>query len=211
MKPWIRLAAVGVALLVPALVLARWGLATASFAETEARLTLAEQLGPWKLAATEELEDEILAQIAPDAYLMRMYEAPGRAPVWVYVGLYAEGARAAKSAHDPEVCYPAQGWEIMASRALSLGVAGDEVMQVKQLQAQNGALEEQVLYWFQPADRWQLSYAPEQLTRVLDAVRGRPQYAFVRLSATGTHEVIEDLVELAPAIAVAIREDVDRL
>jgi hypothetical protein len=64
-----------------------------------------------------------------------------------------------------------------------------------------------VLYWFQPAGRWPLGAALEQLARVLDALAGRPQYAFVRLSAPADarFDGAGDLAEFAARVARPIR------
>ena len=206
-----RLAAVAVALIVPALLLARWTWATSDQRDVEVVLSLPDELGPWKAVEDSELEEKVLRLIDPDDYLMRLYEAPGRPPVWVFVSMYARGKGHGRGAHDPEICYPAQGWEIMASRDIRIPVGESGSFQARELETHNGVLEEQVLYWFQPADRWPGSYTSEQLTQVLDAMRGRPQYGFVRLSVAGTRELAGELRELAPEIAVLVRGDVDSL
>ncbi len=56
--------------------------------------------------------------------------------------------------------------------------------------------------------------APEQLARALDAVRGRSQYAFVRLSAPADFDrerVEGDLSQLAAALAAGIRRDLEEI
>jgi EpsI family protein len=207
----LRLLAVAVALLVPALVLARWALATASGHRGEPQLTLPAVVGEWQLVEERPLDEDALELIDPDAYTMRLYAAPGRAPVWVYVGLYVARSGSGKGHHDPEVCYPAQGWEILGSRSRVVALPDGAELHGKQLVVHRGSLEESVFYWFQPAGRWPVADAPEQLARVLDAVRGNPQYAFVRLSAAGHDlEALEDeLEDVAAALAAEIRRDVE--
>lgn len=51
----------------------------------------------------------VLDDLDPDALLMRTYQAPGRAPLW-FVVVYHENARL--GAHDPELCYRSQGFEL---------------------------------------------------------------------------------------------------
>jgi hypothetical protein len=67
-----------------------------------------------------------------------------------------------------------------------------------------------VLHWFQPAARWPASAAVEQLARIFDAVAGRPQYAFVRLStrmqAVGPLETERELADFAAQIASPVRD-----
>ena len=154
----------------------------------------------------------MLAIIEPDAYLMRRYEAPGRTPIWIYVGVYAGRAGYGKGAHDPEVCYPAQGWEIQHSRLLDVPVSDSGTLRTKLLDVHLETRSEAVLYWFQPAKRWPGRLALEELLRVFDAIAGRPQYAFVRLSGpsdispTAATDLAEFAAEIAPAIRTAVEE-----
>jgi EpsI family protein len=149
--------------------------------------------------------------IEPDAYRMRLYEGEGRAPVWIYVGLYAGRAGSGKSAHVPEACYPAQGWETQSSESLELPLSGGEALVAQKLDFQRQSDREKVLYWFQPARRWPVGGALEQLLRVTDAVRGRPQYAFVRVSvrSDGDPAQARDLEAFAAGIAPAVRDLVE--
>ena len=51
------------------------------------------------------------------------------------------------SAHDPEGCYPAQGFQVMSkSKAVLHTVAGD--IPVRRMEASSGARHEPVTYWF---------------------------------------------------------------
>lgn len=205
-----RLMAVAVAFLVPALLLARWSIGSAASGPAPV-LTLPNQVGAWHATQDEQLDAETWAIIEPDAHMLRRYEAPGRTSIWIYLGLYVGRSGSGKAAHDPEICYPAQGWEIMQSRSQDVALPSEEMLPVTLLEAQNGSRKETVLYWFQPAARWPESAALEQLMRVYDAMAGRPQYAFVRFSAAsdGSSQAADDLVEFAGAIASAVRTSVE--
>lgn len=209
-----RLVAVAVALLPPGLLLGAW-LRAGAIEIGSASLSLPRQLGPWVATEDQRLEPEILEQIGPDAHLLRLYEAPGRSLVWVYLGLYAGRGSYQKAAHEPEVCYPAQGWEVLGSRtvAVEIGAPGSPALRAKVLEAHRGQEKEAVLYWFQPAGRWPAHGALEEILRIGDAMRGAPQYAFVRLSAPTSDRAQgateEDLVEFARLVAPAIRESVE--
>ena len=209
----LRLAAVALTLLIPALVVGRWTLATGATARPVAPPPLPRQVGPWTLSAAQEFEAEVLSVIEPDAYLMRLYEAPQRSPIWLYVGLYAGRAGYGKGAHDPEACYPAHGWEVLGSRSIELPLADARSLRSRLLDFHKENLKEVVLYWFQPAGRWPTRAAAEELLRIFDAAAGRPQYAFVRLSAAsdGNPGVSRDLAEFAAEIAPAVRTAVERI
>ena len=213
MSARIRLAAVAIALLLPALVLGRWMLVTRLSTPVVSIPRLPTEVGPWRSTEESELAAEVLALIDPDAYLMRRYEAPGRTPIWLYVGVYAGRAGYGKGAHDPEVCYPAQGWEILQSEPFDVPLLGGDTLLARRLEAHLGLAKESVLYWFQPAKRWPAQPATEQVLRVLDAARGRPQYAFVRISGPtdGGSAAVRDLAEFAAEIAASIRAVVDEV
>lgn len=213
MSARIRLAAVAVALLLPTLVLGRWLLVTSMSTPLVPTLSLPHQVGPWHASAENQLEADVLALIEPDAYLMRRYEARDRTPIWLYVAVYAGRGSYRKGAHDPEVCYPAQGWEIMQSESFDVPLVDGDTLTTRRLEAHLELAKESVLYWFQPAKRWPAQAASEQLLRVLDAMRGRPQYAFVRISAPtdGGPTAVRDLTEFAAEIAASVRAVVDEV
>ena len=175
--------------------------------------TVPGRVGHWEVVAEERLDAEVLRVISPDGYLLRRYEGPGGAPIWLYVGIYA-GAGNSRSAHDPETCYPAQGWEIVESEVVSVQLpGGSERLEARLLRAHKEALHEEVLYWFQAAHRWPRRPAIEQLLRIRDAAYGQPQYAFVRLSAaTAPGMTLEPgLIAFAGHVAPAIRRSVEQV
>jgi len=202
-----RLAAAALAFLVPALALARWQSAVGTAKAAIGPPPLPDAIGPWVLVEEQRLSTEHFAMLTPDAHVWRLYAAEGRAPIWAYVAVYAGRAGYEAGAHDPEVCYPAQGWEILGSRPFRVSLAEDEVLRARLLAAHRGSARQSVLYWFQPAGRWPADAALEQLARVLDAVAGRPQYAFVRLAAPAdaSLDAEPDLAEFAARIAPPIR------
>ena len=215
MSAKLRLGAVAAALLVPGCLLAAWVSASSVERGPLPPASLPRQVGPWIAAEDRRLEAEILEMIEPDAHLLRLYEAPGRSPIWIYLGLYASRGSYKKAAHDPEVCYPAQGWEVLGSRsvAIDLGDPGAQVLRAKLLDAHRGLETEAVLYWFQPARRWPASGAVEEILRVADALNGTSQYAFVRLSAAsgGGPSAAHDLLEFARLLAPSVRTRVESL
>jgi len=208
-----RLAAVLVALLLP--------IATQHLIATRAEVVprfdldgLPARLGPLDLASEESLPDDVLAMVAPEAYSLRLYADAKGAGIWAYLAFYS-GARAL-GAHDPEVCYPAQGWDIAALHSRDVALADGSVLTGKLLAANLGAQEELVLYWFQPAGRWPRRTPLELALRGIDALAGRARYAFVRLSTRVSIRDLaqrraaeERLVEAARALAPSVRATVD--
>jgi EpsI family protein len=194
------------------LVLARWSF-DASSVTAIAQPSLPQHVGIWRATAEEQLDANVLASIDPDAYVIRLYEAPGQAPITIYVGFYAGRAGYGKGAHDPEVCYPAQGWEILSSDPHAVPLANAESLSARLLRVHHQSRKDAVIYWFQPAARWPADGATEQALRLLDAATGRPQYAFVRLSvpSNGNPAAVEELSAFAGEIAAAVRAAVENL
>jgi len=99
----------------------------------------------------------------------------------------------------------------MRSESFGVPLADSVLLRTKRLEAHQGSAKEAVLYWFQPARRWPVPGVGEQLMRIVDAVSGYPQYAFVRLSGPtdGGEVANRDLAEFAARIALPIRDFVD--
>jgi len=143
-----------------------------------------ERLGAFELVHSDALSAEVRDMLSPAAYLYRLYTRKDGPPVWAYVAFY-DGV-GASGAHDPEVCYPAQGWDVVGLADRELELASGDRVQTHFLTATLGASEELVLYWFQPPERWPSSARLEPWLRAFDSLAGRSRYAFVRLSTRVT-------------------------
>jgi EpsI family protein len=213
MRPQFPLAAVAVGLLLPGAYLNGW-LPRGSAPAGAPRFTVPARVGAWTAVSEERLDARSQSFLDPSAYALRSYEAPGRTPIHVYVGFYAGRASSAKNAHNPEICYPSSGWEPMETRSLELqasrGDASDS-FRATLLDMRRGVLNELVLYWFQPAERWPHGRIVEELLYVYDAMAGRPQYAFVRLvgqvlPGSDRPGIVADLREFAGELAWPVRD-----
>ena len=204
-----RLVAVALALLLPSLLLVAW-----SFVEGPSMRippsAIPSQVGPWSGGVEGHLEDRILAELRPSSYVARLYEAPGRRPVGIFVGFYSGRVGHAKAPHDPKVCFPSAGWETLATRSVEVPVAAGESLQADLLEVHRRTERQLVLYWFQPAARWPRGAFAEELMFAFDAFAGRPQYAFVRLvvsvpEAASHSAALNDLMAFASAVAWPVR------
>jgi EpsI family protein len=171
---------------------------------------LPDQIDSHRLLHEEVLEPEVVAMLSPESYTMRLYGDGADSNVWLYFAIYS--STGTTGAHDPAVCYPAQGWDASAPTERELVLASGDRMAVKSMSAILGGKEERVLYWFQPAKRWP-TYTPRELfERMLDGFAGRPQYGFVRLSIALSRPDDEaraaadaKLAELGKALAPLVR------
>ena len=96
-----------------------------------------------------------------------------------YGGNQSEGTRA----HRPEVCYPAQGFQILSSQYAEMK-AGDRQMRVHQLVAKAGGRVEPISYWVMVGERVALSGTEQKLAQLSYSLRGFiPDGMLVRVSS----------------------------
>jgi EpsI family protein len=205
-----RLSAVLIALVLPLAVL---GYVLAGTPERDLSFdaqSIAPVAGRLELAGDRRLSADVFAMVEPADYTFRLYrESPADPGIWSYVAFYQGVDRS--NAHDPDVCYPAQGWEIIGRSEIRLTMPDREELHATRLRAHLDGREEEVLYWFQPAGRWPGSALAEDLLRVYDRLRGAPEYAFVRLSTRDVsgEPALERLSGFARALAPLVRAELE--
>ncbi len=205
MSSSLRLTSVLFALLVPGSILAYWSSQSDPGALRFDSRPISRELAGYRQNGESELEPEVLAQIQPDLYRLWLYSSEGRPPIWSYLAFYR--GIVFTGAHDPAVCYPAQGWEVLGgSRDLKLPMEDGGTLSARLLRVHLRGRKELVLYWYQTVGRWPKSAWAEQILRVYDSLRGSPQYAFVRLSAAATPETEDLLLRFAHELAPEVRE-----
>jgi EpsI family protein len=203
----LRLGAIAAALLVPLLALAQWHVAVGRTGSGVTAPALADRIGPRVVVRSQPLPAVEVEVLQPDVYVSRIYAADSVRPILLYAGLYAGRATYGKGAHDPAICYPSAGWEILDTRSVRVPLANGEEFVATRLRAQRGNARQDVLYWFQPAGRWPRSEGAEQVLRIVDAIAGRPQYAFVRLAAPASDDAASarSLIDFAANVGPAVR------
>jgi EpsI family protein len=75
------------------------------------------------------------------------------------------------SAHRPEVCYPAQGFEITGNKKVAASVAGGSLA-VRRLMARSGARLEPITYWVVVGDEAVTSGIDQKLAQMRYGLRG---------------------------------------
>lgn len=169
------------------------------------------EIGVHRAVTDAPLEPEVLEMLQPDSYVMRLYRSEAAPEVWLYLASYS--GLGTTGAHDPAVCYPANGWDLQGLSDREVALPGGEALTAKLLLAAQSGKEELVLYWFQPVDRWTRPAPAEQLLRAYDGFAGRPQYVFVRLSTPidddrpRSEQVLIDFArDLAPWLRTAMSQ-----
>ena len=96
-----------------------------------------------------------------------------------YGGDQSDGTRA----HVPEVCYPAQGFQITSNTSAQLSLVGRQVP-VRQLMTQRGARKEPVTYWLLVGDQVTISRTDQKLVQFRLGLKGLiPDGMLVRVSS----------------------------
>lgn len=115
----------------------------------------------------------------------------------------------ATRAHRPEVCYPAQGFQIKSSRIVKLDV-GDRVVSARLLESQLNARYEPVTYWLAIADITTTSATDQKLAQIRYGLRGLiPDGMLVRVSSIDqdTERAYKNQLEFIRALASAVDRD----
>lgn len=127
-----------------------------------------------------------------------------------YGGDQSDGTRA----HAPEVCYPAQGFQITANATSTLQLAGRTVP-VRQLMSNYGTRNEPITYWLLVGDQVTTSRTDQKLAQLRLGLKGLiPDGMLVRVSsidadaAHGHKMQAAFMAELANAIPEAARDRV---
>lgn len=215
-------AVVVLALMLSALAVAHAWRPTRHLADMRAKVDLEavfpKQFGDWRI------DDAIPVQlIAPDlqAVLDKIYnQVLSRTYInsngehillsVAYGGDQSDGTRA----HRPEVCYPAQGFQIVASEKSQIDVI-DRTLPVRQLVARQGSRNEPITYWVTVGESIALSGTEQKLAQLRYTTRGIvPDGMLVRVSnirtdVAASYAMQQDFIrQMAQAIDPALRAQV---
>lgn len=148
--------------------------ARTAFAEFPERIQAWESRG-------DVLDEQVLAVLDLDDYLLRHYFRGERPGVTVYIAYYAS-QRGGSAAHSPRSCIPGDGWEIGDFSTIALSV-GERRVPVNRVLISKGRYHQLVYYWFKQRDRHLTGELPVKGYLLLDAMtRNRSDGALVRLS-----------------------------
>jgi len=164
---------------------------TAHLADSRPKIDLEslfpKQFGGWRV------DDRMPAQlVSPDmeAFLSKIYtqtlsrvyvDASGQRIMLsvAYGGDQSDATRA----HRPEVCYPAQGFQIQSSEITELEL-GPQRLRVRRLLASQGGRIEPITYWITVGDRMTVTGTEQKLAQLSYSTRGLvPDGMLVRVSS----------------------------
>jgi EpsI family protein len=150
----------GVALVVILLLagLASWWLMLRPITEYDATRfdRLPSALRGWH-AVDVEMDESVSEMLAADHNVQRAYHHDQGYVVYVYVGYYGT-ARGGTPEHTPDVCYPAQGWEII--EAMERRIGGADGFTVQEFVVQKANAQRLVHFWYRTSHTTGITSVP---------------------------------------------------
>jgi EpsI family protein len=109
------------------------------------------EIGGWKKAGRSSLSAKIVEELDLDDYIFQTYTKQNDS-VTVYAGCYFSGKKVG-TAHDPQVCYPGQGWKLSGKEQRSHLLQSRESLDYSRVVAELEGNREEIVYWFQVDDK----------------------------------------------------------
>jgi EpsI family protein len=133
---------------------------------------------------TQELLDKIYSQI-----LTRVYVNSSGQSVMLSIA-YGRDQRGGLQAHNPEVCYPAQGFKLETSIEDKIQTPFGQI-QVKRMKTTKGSRFEPVTYWFTIGDQQVLSRMEQRLAVIKSTLTGQiPDGLLFRVSSVDRNSAL---------------------
>jgi EpsI family protein len=135
------------------------------------------EFGAWKLASEQSTavvnpqQQETLDAIY-DEIVSRVYVDGGSGRRIMISLAYGNNQSRATQVHKPEVCYPAQGFELVSMRKDLLDLAKPQQLPVMRMVAQMGRRVEPITYWIRTGDRVVRGAVEQNIARVSLGLRG---------------------------------------
>ena len=165
---------------------------TVHLADEHARVALADvfpaAFGGWRLddmqpASIVSPDVEAMLKSLYAQTLTRTYVGPQGERIMLSVA-YGGDQSDATRAHRPDVCYPAQGFDILASADARVPLGGGAELPVRHMLAQLGPRHEPVTFWFVIGERTAVSGQQQKLAQLGYGLRGLiPDGMLVRVSS----------------------------
>lgn len=148
-----------------------------------------KQFGPWTLdtrgpALLVSPDAQALLRKLYSQTLSRTYVNDKGERIMLSVAYGGDQSDASK-AHRPEVCYPAQGFQLLANTAGTLPLGAGN-LRVRRLVAKQGGRVEPISYWMMVGERATVTGTEQKLAQLSYSTRGvRPDGMLVRVSSIG--------------------------
>jgi EpsI family protein len=137
------------------------------------------QIGGWR--GIDGHFDPIYGDDPADTSIVRTYQRSDGLPVILYVGFYGHLTEIVQI-HSPEICYPAQGWNILPVGKSTTGLYRGREIRAQEILVDKNGDRRLVLWWYNAGDQSfenRIRYFYGLL--VLSAFTGRTDGSMVRL------------------------------
>lgn len=130
-----------------------------------------QRIGTWDYAGDDPLARPVLAELAADRVMNRVYRDRGtNASAGVFVAWFQSQRDGVRQPHSPKVCLPAAGWTPVASSVVSLETASGAI-RVNRYVVSNGGQHAVAMYWYETPRRVIASEWAAKFWLIADAIR----------------------------------------
>ncbi|SHI15736.1 exosortase C-terminal domain/associated protein EpsI [Desulfofustis glycolicus] len=141
------------------------------------------QMRQWRPVETNSLSPVIIKELKLDDYVFQTYSKNDET-ITIYIGYYLTGKKIG-AAHDPQVCYPGQGWQLYDKQTREINLAELGIIEYSTIVAELDGKKEKIFYWFQVDDISAPSTFKQKLLLLQKKILGQGQMnAFVRISTS---------------------------
>lgn len=135
------------------------------------------------------LSPRVIEELKLDDYIFQTYTRNGGA-VTLYVGYYFSGKKVG-AAHDPQVCYPGQGWKLSNKEKGTYELKNGEKVDYSSIIAVQGGSKDLIFYWFQVNDKTADNTLFQKMILLQNKILQQGENnAFVRVSTSLNEESI---------------------
>ena len=140
--------------------------------------------GKWEFIRDVEMQEQIISALDPSSIVFREYRNPEGKKMWLCV-VYHQNDR--WGAHDPQVCYKSQGWDIAnyggKYETTQIHIKETDV-DINRFYVSKGGFKEVVYYWWFGSKKKQMTTRFEQMLdlAINGALYGYNDSGFIRIS-----------------------------
>lgn len=133
------------------------------------------------------LSPSIIEELKLDDYVFQTYSKNG-VSITLYVGYYFSGKKVG-AAHDPQVCYPGQGWKLSNKEKGNYELKSDGIIKYSRIIGELEGKKELIFYWFQVDDKTaDNTFYQKMILFQKKMLREDENNAFVRISTSLNQE-----------------------
>lgn len=132
---------------------------------------------------TNPLSPRVIEELKLDDFVFQTYTRDN-VSITLYVGYYFSGKKVG-AAHDPQVCYPGQGWKLSNKESGHYELKNGEKIKYSTIIAELAGKKELIIYWFQVDDETaNNTFVQKMVLFKKKIMRQGESNAFVRISTS---------------------------